>query len=140
MRLEDLKIKAKERISSLDELREKDAEDFEIDGIGTLKITWAMPREYMNLAMDRLAVISATDTPDSEKTMDYFKSVVKLCAIDPVLDDEAIELLVDSMGVKFAELANRCIELSSQSVEPEEAIEAVENFSEQTDGPSNDSE
>jgi len=152
MDIQELKEKARQKKALLEEKRIEDAVDYQIPDIGTLKLAPPMPREAQKLLLEMAlrspGLVNATESDaanvvlqtDSLYGDEYAIKLLMMCSIDPQLDEEAAELLLDSLTLsQRLDLITTCVDLSNQYIEvAETATEQAENFTETTDGSSNE--
>ncbi|MFA6887153.1 MAG: hypothetical protein WC179_06780 [Candidatus Cloacimonadaceae bacterium] len=55
--------------------------------------------------------------------LEFLKLLVKVCVVKPPLDDEAINLLIDTNVSEFQELANMCFTISTAN--PEQSAQEI---------------
>lgn len=145
MNISELKLKAKEKLNTIEKERISNAEDFELEEIGTIKLAAPLPRAAYNLLLEVLPYMQNNEEEGGIKMYGnekYVKMLVKECTVEPLLDDEAIDLIFDAIDTtKRFELISKCITISQETAsEMESVVDNAENFTEETPGPSNEQE
>jgi hypothetical protein len=136
MNLSEFKKAAKDRISFLENDRINHAQDYEIEGVGVIKLSPPLPKDVYNIIMNHTGNVQVEGQAGliSDATIELFKVVIRACAIEPIFDDEGLEILIDILGIRINEVLEVCFKLINQESIVDEKISDVENFTNETGG------
>lgn len=142
MNLSEFKKSAKKQISKLESDRVNHARDYEIEGVGVIKLAPPLPKDVYNIVINHTGNVEVQTLGDMGKdsTAELFRVIIKACAIEPEFDDEAIDILIELLGLRINDVIAVCFEMINDETLTQNKIDDVENFTNETDGPMSEPE